>query len=254
MDPEEKVRLAKALGASRTVDTQTRAVGGPLDLLALRAEFTSRLRSSGGRPTDPNWTVARQVPFKEESWARLKDLASDVGASGRRVGPAQVAALLIEKTLAELEEQEWAATLEKSRRMPLVSQPRAAEAAGVTYNQLDGWVERGWIVPTARAGRQRSFSADEIIRTNWLRSVLPAGDEADSIGGQVRSCDLAARYLLVANQDTVMTAATRAELYRLLERPGGYFVIDQLPERRKLLGDPPFPDGADEEEVIRRVV
>lgn len=251
MDPDEKARLAEALRASRTFDMETVTVRGPLDLLALRAELTNRLESSGGRPTDPTWTMARQVPFKEESWAQLQGLATDVGASGRRVGPGQVAALLIEKGLQELEEKEWAETLERSRRMPLLSQPRAAEAAAVSYNQLDDWVQRGWILPAKRTGRQRSFGADEIIRARWLRSVLPADGDGEPIVRQIRASDLSARYLLVANQEVPMTARTRTDLYRLLEHPGGYFVIDQLPERRRLLGEPRFPDETNEEEAIR---
>jgi hypothetical protein len=39
---------------------------GPLDLLQLRAEVAARLKSSGGRPTDPNWDVQRLVPFQSK--------------------------------------------------------------------------------------------------------------------------------------------------------------------------------------------
>jgi hypothetical protein len=87
MRTEDKAKLAESLGAARVVDVGQKSIGGPLDLLALRQEFNERLHSSGGRPTDPTWKVSRQVPFKEESWSRLQDIASEVGASGRRVGP-----------------------------------------------------------------------------------------------------------------------------------------------------------------------
>lgn len=254
MKKEDKARIAEALGASRVVEVDSKKIGGPLDLLALRDEFSRRLRSTGGRPTDPAWTVTRQVPFKEDSWARLQGLASEVGATGRRVGPAQVAALLIESSLEELEEEHWREALADSRMIPLLSQPEAAEAARVTYNQFDEWIQRGWIVPAGRKGRQHSFSADEVIRAHWLRSISQTPADVDAVAQGVRDCDLRARYLVITNAETVSTAATRAQLYRVLETTGSHLVIDQLPERRKLLGLPPFPDDAHDQQGTRRAV
>lgn len=254
MKKEDKAKIAKALGASRVVEVGRKKIGGPLDLLALREEFNQRLRSSGGRPTDPDWTVSRQVPFKEDSWNRLQALAGEVGASGRRVGPAQVAALLIESSLEEVGEAQWEEALEESRSIPLLSQPSAAEAAQVTYNQFDEWVQRGWILPAGRDGRQRVYSADEVIRAHWLRSISQTPADLDAIAEGVRACDLSARYLVVTDAMTVSTAPTRSALYRLLETPGGHLVIDQLPERRKLLGLPPFPGDTDDERRIQRAV
>jgi DNA-binding transcriptional MerR regulator len=250
---EDKDRLAEALGAARVVDLKSGPVAGPLDMLALRDQFSARLRSSGGRPTDPSWNVTRQVPFKGDTWTRLQDLASDVGASGRRVGPAQVAAVIIENGLQELEEQRWQEALTASRALPLLSQPDAAGAAGVTYNQLDDWVQRGWLTPAGRSGRQRLFSADEVIRAHWLRSVSRMKEDVAALAEQVQASDLSDRYLVVTNAERVSTPGTRAQLYRLLEIPGGHFVIDQLPERRKLLGLPPFPDNIDDEQTRRAV-
>lgn len=254
MKKEDKARIAEALGASKVVDVGTKKIEGPLDLLALREEFNRRLRSTGGRPTDPEWTVTRQVPFKDDSWDRLQGLASQVGASGRRVGPAQVAALLIESSLEELEDQQWSEALAESRMIRLLSQPEAAEAARVTYNQFDEWVQRGWIVPAARKGRQRAFSADEVMRALWIRSISQTPSDVEEMARDVRDCDLAARYLVVTNAEEVSTAATRAQLYRVLETAGSHLVIDQLPERRKLLGLPPFPGDAHDEQGIRPAV
>lgn len=254
MKKEEKVRIAEALGASKVVEVGTNKIGGPLDLLALREEFGRRLRSSGGRPTDPAWTVSRQVPFKDDSWSRLQGLASEVGATGRRVGPAQVAALLIESSLEELDDEEWVRTLTDSRETPLLSEPAAAEAAVVSYNQFDDWVQRGWIVPAARRGRQVSFSADEVIRAIWLRSIAQVGATAVAAAvADVRGSDLTARYLIVTNAENVRTARSRPQLYRALEAPGSHLVIDQLPERRRLLGLPPLPDGAHDQEEQRKI-
>jgi DNA-binding transcriptional MerR regulator len=254
MKKEEKTRIAEALGASTIVEADQKEVGSPLDLLALRENFNERLRSSGGRPTDPDWTVSRQVRFKRDSWTRLQDLATEVGERGPRVGPAQVAALLIENSLEEFEESAWQETLEASRAMPLRSKPEAAEAARVTYNQLDDWVQRGWIRPARRRGHQQFFSADEIVRAHWLRSISQESTEVAAIAETLRTRDLGARYLVLSNAETVATVPTRSQLYRALELPGSHLVIDQLPERRRLLGLPPFPGDSDDEERIRRAV
>ena len=136
----------------------------------------------------------------------------------------------------------------------MLSQPDAAEAAQVTYNQFDEWVQRGWILPAGRGGRQRVYSADEVIRAHWLRSISQTSADLDAIAERVRACDLSARYLVVTDTEKVSTAPTRSALYRLLETPGGHLVIDQLPERRKLLGLPPFPGDADDERRIQRAV
>lgn len=254
MKRDDKARLAEALGASRVVEVGQKRIGGPLDVLALRKEFNERLQSTGGRPTDPSWKVSRQVPFKEESWSRLQDIANEVGGSGRRVGPAQVAALLVESSLEELEEARWQDTLDESRKIPLLSEPEAAEAAGVTYNQFDDWVQRGWLVPAGRRGRQRSFAADEIVRANWLRSIATTPAKLEEVIEEIRACDLSARYLVVTNSETVRTAPSRTQLYRILEVPGSHLVIDQLPERRRLLGLPPFPDDGHDERRIQQAV
>lgn len=254
MKKEDAVRIAEALGAARVVEVHQKSAGGPLDLLALREEFKKRLRSSGGRPSDPAWTLSRQVPFKEGSWARLRDLAIEVGASGRRVGPAQVAALLIENSLQEFDEEEWGKTLDDSRAAPLLSQPDAAEAAATSYNQFDEWVQRGWIVAAARKGHQRYYSADEIVRAVWLRSLAHASVDLSEVAPKIRQFELAARYLVVTNGAHVSTVATPSQLHRVLSTEGSHLVIDQLPERRRLLGLPSVPPESNEEEQVRRVV
>jgi len=70
----------------------------------------------------------------------------------------------------------------------------------------------------------------------------------------IRECDLSARYLVVTNAESVSAAPARSQLYRLLETTGSHLVIDQLPERRRLLGLPPFPGDAHDENQIRRAI
>lgn len=100
-----KVDIAGALGASRHIHLEAGSKAqGPLGLVQLRSELALRLQSDGGRPTDPAWTVRRVVPFREAGWADLQVFAARLTAQGRSVSPAQLAALLIERGLAQLEE------------------------------------------------------------------------------------------------------------------------------------------------------
>ncbi|MBI5515220.1 MAG: hypothetical protein HY909_15695 [Deltaproteobacteria bacterium] len=99
LDP---ARVSAALGSSRVVPVRGTPSRGPLDLLALRAEVERRLRSSGGRPTDPDWTMSRIVRFQPARWEDLEQLAGTLSQEGRSVSPSQLAAMLVERGLAEL--------------------------------------------------------------------------------------------------------------------------------------------------------
>lgn len=76
----------------------------PLDIstaLALRGWFDARRRlsSRGGRPTDPDWTLKRSVPFDESTWSGLKALAEYLSDKSRKVSPAQVAAMILREVM-----------------------------------------------------------------------------------------------------------------------------------------------------------
>ncbi|HSX53202.1 MAG TPA: hypothetical protein VLF90_02445 [Patescibacteria group bacterium] len=62
-------------------------------------ELTPRLVSSGGRPTDPDWTIYRPIPMKPETWDTLRQLAVDASSEQRHMNPAQVAAFLLERAI-----------------------------------------------------------------------------------------------------------------------------------------------------------
>ncbi len=96
-------QIARALGASRTQALADRDAQGPLGLLQLRAEVAQRLHSSGGRPTDPDWTMRRVIPFDPDRWAELQALSDRLSAEGRAVSAGQLAAMLVEHGLNELE-------------------------------------------------------------------------------------------------------------------------------------------------------
>lgn len=91
--------LAKALGASRTIHLEGSRGHGPLGWLSLQKELQDRLVSQGGRPSDPHWDTRRLVPFRRDTWRKLRQEADVLSAHGRKVGPAQLAAILIERQI-----------------------------------------------------------------------------------------------------------------------------------------------------------
>lgn len=109
-------QVAKALGASRVVEVKAPQVRNAIDLLALRADVVGRIRSQGGRPTDPSWEISRQVPFSSTTWQHLKLIADAIGKGGPKVAPAQIAALLIERALRKLEVEDLKQELTGSNR------------------------------------------------------------------------------------------------------------------------------------------
>ena len=92
--------IAKALGASRSAPLKKDRSGGPLEWLQLAQILQERLVSTGGRPSDPDWDTKRLVPFRSRTWKRLTQEAEAISAQGRKVGPAQLAAIMIEERLA----------------------------------------------------------------------------------------------------------------------------------------------------------
>ena len=101
-DKEFQARVGKSIGAARIVAIPGLPSSGPLDLLQLRAEVALRLKSTGGRPTDPDWNVQRLVSFRDERWRQLEELAKVVSTGGRKVSPGQLVAILIERALENI--------------------------------------------------------------------------------------------------------------------------------------------------------
>ena len=95
-------RVQKALGAERVISLEDLPNQGPLDLIQLAAELKSRLQSSGGRPSDPEWDLRRTIPLKKEHWLQLNELAAALSKEGREISPAQLAAVLLERALASV--------------------------------------------------------------------------------------------------------------------------------------------------------
>lgn len=225
--------LAKRLGASRVQKLGEKPRKSPLGLLHLQSEISNRLQSSGGRPTDPSWTVTRQVPFRSETWEELKNAAEELGDQRRRVGPAQVAAILVEQGLGRSHSREWDSILEASRALSLLGAPDAADAAGVTYSQLDQWAHSGRINVTKRVGRIRKFDADEVVRARVLRRFAQLGFPVSGIAPQLRELDLSVRFVVARFDEDLPRVETTASLHGVTDE--ATVVIDQEPIRRSLL-------------------
>ncbi len=93
--------FSAALGASRTFGVASKP-HGPFGLTALLDEIQNRLVSRGGRPSDPGPTIRRLVPIKKQVWRSLKTQAAYLSSHGKRISPAQLAAMLVEKSISDL--------------------------------------------------------------------------------------------------------------------------------------------------------
>jgi hypothetical protein len=103
MSSNDRQEFIDALKASTVVDNV--APPGALalpEVLGTRSWFDARrtaFRSSGGRPTDPRWSMKRAIPFAEDTWDQLNGLAKAFSESSIKIGPGQVAACLIEEAV-----------------------------------------------------------------------------------------------------------------------------------------------------------
>jgi hypothetical protein len=96
-------KLANGLGARR-VGTVSSS-GGYFGAMQLAAEVAERFRipHGGGRATDPGWTERRLIPLSPATLHRLEELADRL-----HVAPLQVAALLLEKSVGDVDDEEVA--------------------------------------------------------------------------------------------------------------------------------------------------
>jgi hypothetical protein len=73
--------------------------------MALLEEVKGRLVSRGGRPADSAPTIRRLVPLRKQVWRELQAQANRLSRLGRHVSPGQLAAMLLERGLSDLEPQ-----------------------------------------------------------------------------------------------------------------------------------------------------
>ena len=100
-------KIARGLRAQRK--GKVSAGAGYFGAMQLLADIETRFRvpAGGGRATDPDWTERRLVPLAVRTLKRLEAITEGVRErSGVSVEPMQLAALLLEKTTEQLNEDE----------------------------------------------------------------------------------------------------------------------------------------------------
>jgi len=99
--------IARGLRAERK--GKVSAGGGYFGAMQLLADVETRFRvpAGGGRATDPSWTERRLVPLAPGTLKRLEAITEGVRTrSGVNIEPMQLAGLLLERTTAQLSEDE----------------------------------------------------------------------------------------------------------------------------------------------------
>lgn len=99
LNEKKQKAIAEALGSNRTFSVKKLNLGSPLSWLNLAHEIKGRLISTGGRPSDPYWDIKRLVPFRKKVWDYLSYESKIMSNKERKVGPAQLAAIIIENSL-----------------------------------------------------------------------------------------------------------------------------------------------------------
>jgi hypothetical protein len=103
----DQPQLARNLGS--TIRGVVNAPAGYFGALQLAESVKQRFQTParGGRARDRGWTMKRLIPVRPETLARLEKLAAEVSELvDYRVEPLQVAALLIERDLESLSDDE----------------------------------------------------------------------------------------------------------------------------------------------------
>ena len=103
----DHAKLARHLGSS--VRGTVKAPGGYFGALQLAESVRQRFQppAGGGRARDRGWTMKRLIPVRPETLVRLEKLAAEVSELvDYRVEPLQVAALLVERDLESLSDEE----------------------------------------------------------------------------------------------------------------------------------------------------
>lgn len=100
-------KIAKGLGGERR--GKFAVSGGHFGAMQLVGDIQAHFRTpaGGGRATNPAWTTKRLVPLADQTLKRLEQLAREIEEKRNiHIEPMQVAALLIENSLAKVTGEE----------------------------------------------------------------------------------------------------------------------------------------------------
>jgi hypothetical protein len=122
-----------------------------------------------------------------------------------------------------------------SRRAHVRTAPAAAQAAGISYRQLDHWARRGWVVPSevdeVSAGRKvRQYTRLDVARLAALRHFARSGHDIAALGSTVGQVDLEIDVLLVARAgDEQLLLIDVDDLAEVVTGEGAWTVFDPTP-------------------------
>jgi hypothetical protein len=98
-------KIARRLGATY-VERLPETGGGAFGAARLAALVRDRLVPSDGvrpgRPTNPNWVKRPKIPMSNVTLKGLEELSKRLSTAKRRVSPMQLAAHLLETSVAQL--------------------------------------------------------------------------------------------------------------------------------------------------------
>ena len=137
----------------------------------------------------------------------------------------------------------------------VITATEAADAAGITYRQLDHWARQGWVTPSiqpgsGRGGRRR-YSAADVLRLAALRHFAKSGWQVSDLGERVSTVDLERANWLVAGTESAVEACFDDDrLHEAITREGRFSVYHLEPLRTNLLNVQP-PSGLAEASPMR---
>ena len=98
-------------------------------------------------------------------------------------------------------------------RGDVITGPRAAELAGITYRQLDYWARQGWLQPTVVRGRgragRREYTADDVVKLAALAHLGRNKADVGTLGPALGDLELPDEgdFLIVADGSSVAAIA-----------------------------------------------
>ena len=120
------------------------------------------------------------------------------------------------------------------------SGPEAAEAAGISYRQLDYWARRNWVVPSGPAGdgvQRRVYTVADVVRLAALGHLGRSRVDVATYGAATGHLGLpdGSGYVIVwAIHDERVRLADGKDLRRVACEPGRYVIFDPAPLLRAL--------------------
>ena len=123
----------------------------------------------------------------------------------------------------------------------VITAAEAAEAALITYRQLDHWARRGWVTPSVQPGSgrggRRLYSPADVMRLAALCHFAKSGWQVNDLGDRVNAVDVDDAAWLVAGAGSVVAPCSDDEaLHEVITNVGVFSVFHLEPLRRSLTG------------------